>query len=126
RISTFASKLDLVHLYSTDDLSGLRNFAAAENLIKAGQVRQGIQFYWTALRSGSSILPTEDIGRKLDQFKETHPEEYQLAMMEPIPTPVSYPMIRGHMFPATSQPRDPTTIVLPMPSSDSSKDKGKK
>lgn len=88
------------------ELEGFRLFFVGMNQERAGEWISASQSYMTALRTVSSYLPAEEIGRRLEVIKASHPEDYKIAQKEPYPPnsgpntpPGMYPGLPGRYIP---------------------------
>ncbi|MES2440792.1 MAG: hypothetical protein V4584_17130 [Verrucomicrobiota bacterium] len=120
--------------FSDKEMEALRDYAAGASQLAASQHLMAVVSLQKALKSGSDLIPAARAGEMLETIRKDHPAEYEQGMMEfltPRPTPeFDYsrmpfrpPYMPGMRFP-DGDPRNPggTTIVLPVPGKDGSKE----
>lgn len=114
RIASAKETLRISKSISSDDLTGLRHYAAAQLQLEAGQPRAAVQSLHAALRSGSPLLPAKEIGERLGRIEKEHPEAYRLGTHHPLPgsATVSYTGSFRSFDPPSA---DSTLVVLPIP-----------
>ena len=93
-------------LLKSTDSTALNSFLGALNLEKGRQYSLAVNSYQSALKTGSALIPAEEIGEHLDAIKRDHPADYeaglQLTLTPPAPTTDAYgrPLqMRGGMPP---------------------------
>ena len=81
-------------LAKSSDSSALNSFLAALNLEKAGEYSLAVNSFQTALKTGSDLIPVEDIGAHLAAIKRDHAADYeaglQLTVNPPAPRTDSF------------------------------------
>lgn len=113
--------------YSTEDTTGLRDYAASQNQVAAGQFMLAVISLQKSLKSGSDLLPARKIGVQLAAIQKDYPKEYEQGMTEFL-TPRPMPEYMGGMpYRGFADPRsrymggDPnmqppgTSVLLPVP-----------
>jgi len=69
-----AMRLDTV--VSPEDSNGLSNFLGGLNQEQARVWTGAVTSYLSALKSGSQVIPVEYIGKRLEELRQQHPEDY--------------------------------------------------
>lgn len=77
----------------------VRTLLAAQNQETAGQFIPAVISYESVLKTGGEFVPAEEIGKRLEEIKKAHPEDYekgmQLSLTEPQRTPAGYGIFSG-------------------------------
>lgn len=60
-----------------NDAFALRSFLSARNLDAAGVWSSAVTSYIQALKTGSTILPADEISQRIEAIRRTHPEDYK-------------------------------------------------
>ncbi len=122
RIMDVAMKLNVAPIASQTDNSALTNFLGGLNQERAKQYMLAVASYETCLKSGSQIVPAEQVGEHLEKLKREHPQEYelgvQLALAPPARTdPFGRPMILGQPmgFPRVPSAQQPAEQAISVP-----------
>lgn len=116
RVIETANSLNLTAVAQAGDARALSSFLAGLNQERAKQYLLAVASYQQALKSGSQVLPAEEIGERLEQMRKERPQEYeqglQLAIAPPQPAQVDQfgrPISSGRPpgfppFPMSNQP----------------------
>lgn len=115
RIGSVQDTLRISKTVTPEDLMGLRHHAAARLQMKAGQWRSVVQSLHAALRTGSPLLPAEEIGELLKRIEKEHPEEYQLGTYQPLPAEVRISYVRSDQPFDMQRINTETNLVVPVP-----------